>query len=134
MKSKFSLALTLFLFFSLIPVFAQSSEEELQHGVAAYKDSHYEQAIQHFEKAAELDPNNINAHLYLATTHTSEYIPGVNTPDNIEEADHAIAEYRKVLDLSASNEQRVNSGKGIAYLYMNMKQWDDSRKVLPNSC
>lgn len=63
MKSKFSLALTLFLFFSLIPVFAQSSEEEIQHGVASYKDSHYEQAIQHFEKAAELDPNNINAHL-----------------------------------------------------------------------
>ena len=52
----------------------------------------------------------------------------MNTPDNIEEADHAIAEYRKVLDLSASNEQRVNSSKGIAYLYMNMKQWDDSRK------
>jgi hypothetical protein len=113
---------------ALVPVFTQTSEEELQLGVAAYKDNHYEEAIQHFEKAAELDPNNIQAHLYLATTHTSQYIPGVDTPDNISEADRAIDEYQRVLDLNASNDQRSSSCKGIAYLYLNMKRWDDARK------
>lgn len=128
MKSKLSLALCLILCFSVALAFAQTSESELQLGVAAYKNNHYGEAMSHFEKATELDPNNINAHLYLATTHTSQYIPGVDTPDNIAEADHAVAEYRRVLDLNSNNDQRVNSAKGIAYLYLNMKRWDDARK------
>ena len=128
MKSKLALGLTLFLFLAFIPVFGQTLNEELQLGVAAYKDNHYDQARQHFEKAAELDPNNSNAHLYLATIHTSEYVPGVDSPDNLCEADHAIAEFQKVLDLDASTEQRVNSAKGVAYLYLNMKRWDDARR------
>ena len=115
---------------ALVPVFTQTSEEELQLGVAAYKDNHYEEAIQHFEKAAELDPNNIQAHLYLATTHTSQYIPGVDTPDNISEADRAIDEYQRVLDLNASNDQRSSSCKGIAYLYLNMKALGRRPQVL----
>ena len=128
MKSRLPVVLGVFLLLALVPVFTQTSEEELRLGVAAYKDSHYEEAIQHFEKAAELDPNNIQAHLYLATTLTSQYIPGVDTPDNISEADHAIAEYQRVLGLDASNDQRVSSCKGIAYLYLNMKRWEDARK------
>jgi tetratricopeptide (TPR) repeat protein len=125
---KLSLILVLALFCSFVSAFPQTSKDELRLGVDAYKESRYEQAIQHFQKAVELDPDNINAHLYLATTHTSQYIPGVDTPDNTSEADHAIAEYQKVLDLNASNQQRVNSAKGIAYLYLNMKRWDDAQK------
>ena len=128
MKSWLPAVLGLFLFLALVPVFTQTSEEELQLGVAAYKDNHYEEAARHFEKVTELDPNNIKAHLYLATTHTGQYIPGVNTLDNISEADRAIAEYQRVLDLNASNEQRISSCKGIAYLYLNMKRWEDSQK------
>lgn len=64
----------------------------------------------------------------------SQYIPGVDTPDNISDADRAIAEYQKVLDLSASSEHRVNSCKGIAYLYLNMKRWDESRKYYQMAC
>ena len=141
MKSRLPVVLGVFLLLALVPVFTQTSEEELRLGVAAYKDSHYEEAIQHFEKAAELDPNNIQAHLYLATTLTSQYIPGVDTPDNISEADHAIAEYQRVLGLDASNDQRVSSCKGIAYLYLNMKRWEDARVFeteadpsKPNAC
>lgn len=128
MTSRLSVLLGIFLFVAVVHDFAQTSEQDLRLGVAAYKDNHYEEAIQHFEKAAELAPNNITAHLYLATAYTSQYIPGVDDPDNISEADHAIAEYQKVLDLNASKEQRVSSCKGIAYLYLNMKHWEDSRK------
>ena len=128
MKPNPSVLLTILLLLVFIPARAQTSEQELQLGVVAYKDNHYQKATEHFQKATQLDPNNINAHLYLATSCTSQYIPGVDTPDNIAEADHAIAEYQRVLDLNASNEQRVNSCKGIAYLYLNMKLWDDARK------
>lgn len=128
MRPNPSVLLSIFLLLVLIPARAQTSEQELQLGVVAYKENHYEQASQHFQKAIQLDPNNIKAHLYLATSCVSQYIPGVDSPDNIAEADHAIAEYQKVLDLDASNEQRANSCKGIAYLYLNMKVWGDARK------
>ena len=128
MTSRLSVVLGVFLLVAVVHDFAQTSEEVLQLGVAAYKDNHYEQAIQHFEKAAQLDPNKVEAHLYLATAYTNQYIPGVDSADNISEADHAIAEYQKVLDLNSNREQRVNSCKGIAYLYLNMKRWEDSRK------
>jgi len=128
MKPKGWVLLSIFLLPVLNPAYAQTCEQELQLGVAAYKNARYEQAIEHFHKAAQLDPNNINAHFHLAIISLSRYIPGVDTPDNIAEADHAIAEYQKVLDLDASNEQRVDSSNAIAYLYLNMKFWDDARK------
>jgi len=127
MKSKLSRVLGLSLFFAFTLALGQTSESELQLGVAAYKNNHYDEAISHFEKAAQLDPSNISAHLYLATTHTSLYIPGVDSPDNVAEADHAVAEYQEVLGLSSNKEQRVNSSKGIAYLFLNLKRWDDAR-------
>ncbi|MGC2446452.1 MAG: tetratricopeptide repeat protein, partial [Candidatus Sulfotelmatobacter sp.] len=45
---------------------AQSYDDELQLGGTAYRDSRYEEAIQHFRKATELDPGQLLAHLYLA--------------------------------------------------------------------
>ena len=66
--------------------------------------------------------------MYLATTYVSQYIPGVDTDDNKSLAERGILQYQKVLDLSAKNDQKVNSAKGIAYLHLNMKNWDESRK------
>jgi len=108
--------------------FAQTSDDELKLGVAAYKQSHYDQAIQHFSKAVELDPQNVHAHLYLATAHVSQYIPGVSTDENVQEAQQAITHYQRVLELNSDSTEKINAQKGIAYLYLNMKKWDDARK------
>lgn len=116
------------LFLSLFSGFAQTSEDQLKLGMAAYKESHNEQAIQHFERATELDSGNINAHLYLATVCVSLYIPGVDSDDNQAFAEKAIAHYQRVLDLHSDNPQKLNGAKGIAYLYLNMKNWDEARK------
>jgi tetratricopeptide (TPR) repeat protein len=124
---KVSLILGSILLFAAVSTFAQSSDDELKLGVAAYKNNQYEEAIQHFQKATELDPANVNAHLYLATSYVSQYIPGVDSDDNIERAKSAIVQYQKVLDLSTKNDQKVNSAKGIAYVYLNMKSWDEAR-------
>ena len=104
------------------------ARDQLNKGVKAYKDNHYEQAIDHFQQAVQLDPSLINARMYLATAYVSQYIPGVDSPDNLRTADEAIKEYQTVIDMNPSREQKVNSAKGIAYLYLNQKKWDDAKK------
>ena len=104
------------------------ARDQLNKGVKAYKDNHYEQAIDHFQQAVQLDPALINARMYLATAFVSQYIPGVDSPDNLRTAQQAIDEYTKVIDMNPTRDQKVNSAKGIAYLYLNMKKWDDAKK------
>jgi tetratricopeptide (TPR) repeat protein len=104
------------------------ARDQLNKGVKAYKDNHYEQAIDHFQQSVRLDPSLINARMYLATAYVSQYIPGVDDPDNLRTAQQAIDEYQKVIAMNPSRDQKVNSAKGIAYLYLNMKKWDDAKK------
>jgi hypothetical protein len=116
------------LLFASVSTFAQTSDDELKLGVAAYKNDQYDEAVRHFEKAVDLAPDNIKAHMYLATSYVSQYIPGIDSDDNKSIAEYAILQYQKVLELNSSNEQKVNSAKGIAYLHLNMKNWDEARK------
>jgi len=104
------------------------ARDQLNKGVKAYKDNHYEQAIDHFQQAVKLDPALIVARMYLATAYVSQYIPGVEDADNLRTAQQAIDEYQRVIDANPSREQKVTSAKGIAYLYLNMKKWDDAKK------
>src|SRR5260370_25252235 len=102
------------------------ARDQLNKGVKSYKDNHYEQAIDHFQQAVQLDPTLINARMYLATAFVSQYIPGVDSPDNLRTADEAIKEYQTVIDANPSRDQKVNSAKGIAYLYLNEKKGDEA--------
>ena len=104
------------------------ARDQLNKGVKAYKDNHYEQAITHFQNAVNLDPALINARMYLATAYVSQFIPGIDSPENLRTAQQAIDEYQKVIDANPSRDQKVNSAKGIAYLYLNEKKWDDAKK------
>src|ERR1700756_5279982 len=104
------------------------ARDQLNKGVKSYKDNHYEQAIDHFQKAVRLDPTLTNARMYLATAFVSQYIPGVDSPDNLRTAQQAIDEYQRVIDANPSRDQKVNSAKGIAYLYLNEKKWDEAKK------
>ncbi len=104
------------------------ARDQLNKGVSAYKNAHYEEAINHFQQAVELDPALLNARMYLATAYAQQYIPAVDSPDNIRMAQQAIEQYQKVLDSNPAREQKVNSAKGIAYLYLNMKKFDEAKK------
>lgn len=104
------------------------ARDQLNKGVTAYKNAKYEDAIDHFQQAVALDPSLINAKMYLATAFAQQYIPGADTPDNNKMADQAIEQYQRVLDMNAPRDQKVNAAKGIAYLYLNMKKFDDSKK------
>ncbi|HTS34693.1 MAG TPA: tetratricopeptide repeat protein [Candidatus Solibacter sp.] len=104
------------------------ARDQLNKGVKSYKDNHYEEAINHFQQAVQLDPQLINARMYLATAFVSQYIPGVDAPDNLRTAQQAIDEYQRVIDMNPSRDQKVNAAKGIAYLMLNTKKWDDAKK------
>jgi tetratricopeptide (TPR) repeat protein len=117
-----------FLSISLIRANAQSFGSELNLGVEAYRNNRFEEAIQHFRRATELDPSQSVAHLYLATAYASQFIPGVETPDNVRLAEQAIDQYQHVLDSDAGPGPKISSTKGIAYLYLNMKKFEDAKQ------
>ena len=97
------------------------ARDHLNKGVQAYKNSKFEQAIDHFQQAVALDPSLINARLYLATAFAQQYIPGADTPENNHYGEQAIEQYKQVLQVDPRN---INSIKGIAYLYLQMKRFD----------
>src|SRR5262249_2340879 len=100
------------------------ARDQLNKGVAAYKNARYEQAIDHFKEAVALDGTLKNAKLYLATAYAQQYIPGVDSPENLQNANNAIEQYKSVLQHDPKN---VNSVKGIAYLYLQMKKFEDAK-------
>jgi tetratricopeptide (TPR) repeat protein len=104
------------------------ARDQLNKGVNAYKNAKYEEAIDHFQQAVSLDPGLVNGKLYLATALMQQYIPGVESPDNVKLADQAIEQYQHVLDMNAPRDQRLNAAKGIASLYYNMKKFEDAKK------
>ena len=100
------------------------ARDQLNKGVKAYRSANYEEAIGHFKNAVYLDNDLKVAKLYLATAYAQQYVPGVDAPDNLRNAQQAIEEYKKVLE---NDPKSVNSLKGIAFLYMQMKKFDDAR-------
>ena len=104
------------------------ARDQLNKGVTAFKNAKFEEAIDHFQQSAALDPSLINAKMYLATALAQQYIPGVEDPDNIKMATQAIEQYQHVIDMKAPRDQKENAAKGIASLYYNMKKFDDAKK------
>jgi tetratricopeptide (TPR) repeat protein len=100
------------------------ARDQLNKGVQAYKNAKYEEAIEKFKTAVALDPTLVNAQLYLATAYAQQYIPGAETPENVRMGEQAINEYKSVLQKDPNN---INSIKGIAYLYLQMKKFEDAK-------
>ena len=63
----------------------------------------------------DLDPSNLNAHLYLATTFFAQYIPGATSPENVAFADKSRAEFEHVLTLDPDNKTAMQYLASIAY-------------------
>ena len=101
------------------------ARDQLNKGVQQYKAAHFEAAIDHFKNAVALDPRLLNARLYLATAYANQYVPGVDSPDNNRNAELAIEQFQEVLKLQPGN---LNSLKGIAALYFQMKKFEESKE------
>jgi len=101
------------------------ARDQLNKGVQSYKNSHYEEAIEHFKNAVTLDPSLLNARLYLATAYAQQYIPGAETEDNKRMASSAIEEYKQVL---ARDPKNINAAKGIAYLFLQLRDFEQAKQ------
>jgi tetratricopeptide (TPR) repeat protein len=101
------------------------SRDHLNKGVQAFRNAKYQDAVDHFKTAIELDPTNSNAKLYLATAYFQQYIPGADSPENTKMADAAFNGFQDVLKTDPKNSLAINS---IALLYFNQKKMDQAKE------
>ena len=91
------------------------ARDDLNHGVAAFKNGQYDAAIELFKQARDLDPALINARLYLATAYASQYIPGAPSDANMKLGNQAIAEFKDVLSIDSNNLSAVDGIGSILF-------------------
>ncbi len=96
----------------------------LNKGVQAFSAANYEGAAEQFSTAAELDPTLSDASVYLAYSHMMQYIPAVESPENIAMANKALDGFKAVLEDDPENSTSLQS---IASLYFQMKKFDDAK-------
>lgn len=99
-------------------------QDQLHRGLEAFKQYQYESAAEHFRLAHKLDPQSRQATLYLAGTLAQLYIPGVDTPDNLQVANDAIETYKQLLALDDKN---ITAFKSIASIEFNLRKFEDAR-------
>jgi tetratricopeptide (TPR) repeat protein len=87
----------------------------LNKGVASFKNAQFDAAVEDFKEAKALDPDLVNARLYLATAYASQYIPGAPSDENMRHGQEAIAEYKEVLDKDANNLSAIDGLASILY-------------------
>ena len=87
----------------------------LNKGVGAYKNGLYDEAINDFQKAKELDPALMNARLYLATAYASQYIPGAPSEQNVRLGTAAVNEFKDVLSIDPNNLSAIDGVGSILF-------------------
>jgi tetratricopeptide (TPR) repeat protein len=101
------------------------ARDQLNKGVQAYKSAKYEEAINHFQQAVNLDPSLPMAHLYLATAYAQQVVPDLTTPENLKNAKLAMEGFEAVL---AKDPKDINSLKNMASLYFNIDKYDEAKQ------
>jgi tetratricopeptide (TPR) repeat protein len=91
------------------------ARDHLNKGVAAFKNSKFPDAVEHFKQAIELDPTWSNARLYLATAYMSQYIPGADSPENLANAKAAHDNFMMVLEQSPNDTIALASLASLHY-------------------
>jgi tetratricopeptide (TPR) repeat protein len=92
------------------------ARDNLNKGVAAFKNAKYPDAVEFFTRAVDLDPTFATARLYLASAYMNQYIPGADSPENVAMAKNALDNFQKVLDADPKNATAVASIASLYYL------------------
>lgn len=126
-----ALAVTILVVATLSGCNKLKARDLLNKGVASFKAGQYDAAVEDFKQAKELDPDLMNARLYLATAYASQYIPGAPSEQNTRLGNQAVAEFKEVLDKDAKN---LNAVDGIGSILFQMagtpfdaKKFEDSK-------
>jgi len=101
------------------------ARDHLNKGVQAYRNAQFQQAITHFQEAVRLDPNLLNARLYLATAYAAQYVPAGESEDNKQVAQQAIDAFHEVLQREPGNTTALSF---IAQIHYGLKDFDKAKE------
>jgi tetratricopeptide (TPR) repeat protein len=112
------------------------SRDRLNKGIQAFKSAKYPDAVEFFKQSVELDPSNVNGRLFLATAYMSQYIPGAESPDNMQLAKQAKDEFIRVLENHPNDTTALASLASLSYqqaqgmpdLDQKLKKLDESKE------
>jgi tetratricopeptide (TPR) repeat protein len=119
--TKLMLAFLAILALTLTSCAKLQARDNLNKGVRAFRDAHYDNAVKYFQQAVQLDPDLTTAEIYLATAYAQQYIPGGRGEENMKNAEMAIQTFENVLRRDPNN---VNAIAGLASMYQNLGQED----------
>jgi tetratricopeptide (TPR) repeat protein len=108
------------------------ARDNLNKGVKAFTDQKYDAAAQYFEKSIQLDPSFDTARMYLATSYTSQFVPGSTDPESEAMAQKGIDTFKEVVDTAKDPNSIKNAMLSIASLYYQLKKYPESKKWCNN--
>ena len=91
------------------------ARDQLNKGVANFREGHYDAAIENFKESRSLDPDLLNARVYLATAYAAMYIPGAPSDENVRVGEQAVAEFQDVLKYDAGNLSAIDGLGSILF-------------------
>jgi tetratricopeptide (TPR) repeat protein len=103
------------------------ARDRLNKGVKAFSEQNYTDAATLFEESIKLDPEFEVARMYLATTYTSQFVPGSPDPRSREMALKAISTFEDVLKLETEEGPNINAMLSIASLYYQLQEYEQSK-------
>src|SRR5215469_439665 len=115
-STKFMLAFLAILALAATSCAKLQARDNLNKGVQAFRDTHYEKSVDYFKKAVELDPDLTTAELYLATAYAQQFVPNGRGEDNDKNAKLAVETFEDVLKHDSNN---VSAVAGLAGIYQN---------------
>ena len=100
------------------------ARDQLNKGVAAFKNARYDEAVSDFQNAIKLDPDYENAKLYLATAYSYQVVPALMDPANLALAQKALDGFNAVL---AKDPNDLTALKQIASIDRNINKFDEAK-------
>ena len=106
------------------------ARDQLNKGVKAYSLEKYEEAIEHFERATDLDPEFSTSYLYLGMAYRAQFVPGSTGQENLERAQRAISTFETVIELenNPGSDNSINGMAHIAGIYQGLNEFDQAKE------
>lgn len=98
------------------------AKNEINEAARSYKSGKFADAQKHAERALELYPDDKNAPLFIARSIHAQYKQGVDTPENLQKANDAIAAYKRILEKNPNNDEAY---KAVAFLLGQLGKTDE---------
>jgi tetratricopeptide (TPR) repeat protein len=103
------------------------ARDNLNKGVKAYTEQKYEDAAKFFEASIEQGPEFEVARMYLATTYSTQFVPGSPDPRSEQMAMKAISTFQDVVAKNPAS-PNINAMLSVASLYYQLKKYDESKE------